>query len=84
MEREGFLHDRSGTEPLSARSPLRLRAILSGLALIAGLVVAVVFGLWGARGTGPGAGPWVVAAIGGALALIAVVDLLVIRRRSRE
>ncbi|MQA98611.1 MAG: hypothetical protein GEV11_30015 [Streptosporangiales bacterium] len=73
----------SGSEPRTARSPLRLRAILSVLALAGGVIVAVIFGPMAARGTGPGAGPWVVAGIGAGVAVIAAIDLVVIARRLR-
>jgi sterol desaturase/sphingolipid hydroxylase (fatty acid hydroxylase superfamily) len=73
----------AGTEPVTARSPLRLRAILSGVALAAAAVAGTVFLLYGLAGSGPGAAPWVVAAICGAVVMIATVDLWVIWRRSR-
>lgn len=74
----------SGEEPLSARSPLRLRAVLSVIALVAGAAAAVVFGLGAASGAGPGRGPWVATVISGGVAVIAAVDLWVIWRRTRS
>ncbi|HEU5157468.1 MAG TPA: DUF6343 family protein [Streptosporangiaceae bacterium] len=66
----------SGTEPLTARSPLRLRAVLSVLALIGGTALAVVFGI-----SGDGAARWVMVVLGAGIALIAAIDLGVIARR---
>ncbi|XVQ15292.1 DUF6343 family protein [Spirillospora sp. CA-255316] len=70
-----------GDEPLTARSPLRLRAVLSTVALLAGAVAAVLFAVAGSRGGGPG--PWTAAAICAVIALVALVDLVVIARRAR-
>ncbi|GAA4145698.1 DUF6343 family protein [Actinomadura keratinilytica] len=70
-----------GDEPLTARSPLRLRAVLSGIALLAGTVAAVLFALSAAHARD--AGPWVAAAICAAVALIAASDLVAIARRAR-
>ncbi|GLW67404.1 hypothetical protein Arub01_56470 [Actinomadura rubrobrunea] len=70
-----------GDEPSTARSPLRLRAVLSGVALVAGAAAAVLFALSGARGRDPG--PWVAAAICAAVAVIAAIDLVAIARRAR-
>lgn len=72
---------REGDEPLTARSPLRLRQVLSVIALVAGIAAAVYFGIRGAQGGGPGAGPWVAAGISAAVAVIAAIDLWVIARR---
>jgi hypothetical protein len=69
----------SGTEPVAARSPLRLRAVLSAVALAGGTALAVVFGL-----SGIGTAGWVVVAIGAGTALIAAIDLWVIARRARR
>jgi len=70
---------RQGTEPLSARSPLRLRAVLSIIALVGGTALAVAF--WVA---GSGTAAWIVIAIGIGTAVIAVIDLWVIARRARR
>ncbi|MEU6040017.1 DUF6343 family protein [Actinomadura sp. NPDC047616] len=70
-----------GDEPLTARSPLGLRAVLSGVALVAGAVAAVLFGLSAAHARD--AGPWVATAICATVALIAAIDLVVIARRAR-
>jgi hypothetical protein len=68
-----------GSEPLSARSPLRLRAIMSGAALVIAVAAAIVFAL-GAQGDGS----WAAAGICAAVAVIAAVDLVVIARRARS
>jgi Family of unknown function (DUF6343) len=80
---EGPRHHRQprGSEPVTARSPLRLRAVMSAIALIAGVVAAVLFGLVADREDSTGA--WIAAAICAALALIALTDLVVIARRFR-
>lgn len=70
---------RTGTEPATARSPLRLRMILAGFGLVACLVLA---GWAWAQATGRAAGPLrgvAVLAIVGALS--AIVDLVVLRHR---
>jgi hypothetical protein len=76
----------AGTEPVTARSPLRLRALLSAAALVGGTALAVVFGLSASRGSTPGerTGAWVVTAIGAVTAVIALIDLYVIARRARR
>jgi len=74
----------TGSEPLTARSPLRLRAVMSGIALVAAVAAGVVFAVLAITGREPGAGPWVVVAICAVVAIIAVVDLWVIRRRARS
>ncbi|GAA2439174.1 hypothetical protein GCM10010191_63110 [Actinomadura vinacea] len=70
-----------GDEPRTARSPLRLRAVLSAIALFAGAVAATVFAIAAVRGDGPGA--WTAAAICAVVALTAAADLVVIARRAR-
>jgi hypothetical protein len=71
-----------GTEPVTARSPLRLRAGMSAIALVAGTVAAVLFMLDERGDGGPGSG--VAAVICAVLALIALIDLIVIARRFRS
>jgi hypothetical protein len=71
-----------GTEPLTARSPLGVRAVLSGLALVGGIAAAVFFGVHAAEGGRPRTGLWAVTAVCGAVAVLAAVDLWVIWRRS--
>lgn len=77
-----FKRERSGTEPVTARSPLRVRALLSGVALPLAVIATVFFVVRGARS---GAAVWwVEAAIAAAVAVVAAVDLVVIRKRMRE
>ncbi|TYC16901.1 hypothetical protein FXF65_07710 [Actinomadura syzygii] len=66
---------------MTARSPLRLRAILSGIALVGTAAAAVLFAVRAQSGGGDGA--WAAAAICAGVALIAALDLVVIARRSR-
>ncbi|MFK4155443.1 DUF6343 family protein [Streptomyces fungicidicus] len=74
---------RTGTEPVTARSPL-LAAVFLPL-FVAG---AVLFGAWAAlsgAGDSPGRGPLILlAAVCGVLALTALLDLLVVLRRLRR
>jgi hypothetical protein len=70
-----------GSEPVTARSPLRLRAVMSAVALVAGVVAAVLFALVANRDGSTGF--WVATAICAVLALIALTDLAVITRRFR-
>ncbi|WP_214321326.1 DUF6343 family protein [Nonomuraea sediminis] len=74
-----WLRHREGTEPLSARSPVRARRILSVIALVAA-VAAVVFCVKRLAVTGQAVWVWE-AAIAGAVAVIAAIDLVVLRRR---
>lgn len=78
-----WLRNRAGTEPATARSPVRIRRILSLIALVLA-VAAVVFFVSRAMSTGAELWIWE-AAIAAAVAVIAAVDLLVLRhRRSRR
>jgi hypothetical protein len=84
----GRRHPRTGTEPITAQSPLRLRLLLSGIFLPVFAAATVLFALW-AAGSGaddtPGPGPLTaMAVVCGALALFAAVDLIVVRRRLRR
>ncbi|MEO3871749.1 DUF6343 family protein [Nonomuraea sp. B12E4] len=74
-----WLRNRRGTEPLSARSPLRARRILSLVALVLGVVIAVLFAVLAMR-TGAEVWRWE-AAIAAAVAVVAAIDLLVLRHR---
>ena len=77
-----WLRNREGTEPLTARSPLRARRVLSLVALVLGVIAAVFFAVQ-AMSTGEEVWRWE-AAIAAAVAVIAAIDLLVLRhRRSR-
>jgi membrane protein YdbS with pleckstrin-like domain len=78
-----WLRNRAGTEPTTARSPVRVRRILSLAALVLATVAAVFF-VSRAVSTGEEVWAWE-AAIAAAVAVIAAVDLLVLRhRRSRR
>ncbi|MEW2360288.1 DUF6343 family protein [Spirillospora sp. NPDC029432] len=68
----------SGSEPLAARSALGLRATLSGTALVLALAAMVFFAV-----VADGPGTSVAAVICAVVALVALVDLGVIARRSR-
>ncbi|MFG2267172.1 DUF6343 family protein [Streptomyces sp. NPDC048720] len=79
---------RTGAEPVTARSPLRLRRLLSAVFLPLFAAAAAVLALWAAR-TGPGDSPGsapltVLAVICGVLALAAALDLAVVTRRLRR
>ncbi|MFG2679932.1 DUF6343 family protein [Streptomyces sp. NPDC048392] len=78
----------TGTEPVRARSALRLRLLLSAVFLPLFLAGAAFFGVW-AAGTGAGGSPGrgmlvVIAVVCGALALLAGADVLVVARRLRS
>ncbi|MBF8192904.1 hypothetical protein ITP53_45955 [Nonomuraea sp. K274] len=74
-----WLRNREGTEPVSARSPLRARRLLSWVALILGVAAAVFFAVR-AMSTGAEVWRWE-AAIAAVVAVIAALDLLVLRHR---
>lgn len=69
------MHMRTGNEPVTARSPLRLRWWLSLWGLLWAAGGTAVFSLAGRPG-------W--AAACGALALLAAVDLVVVTRHIRQ
>ncbi|NJQ02636.1 hypothetical protein HCK00_19340 [Streptomyces sp. PLAI1-29] len=81
--------ERTGTEPVTARSALGLRLVLAAVYTPLFVLGAVVFSLWAAS-AGPGSVPSgdglaVVAGVCAALAVLAAVDLVVVvRRRRRE
>jgi hypothetical protein len=80
-------HVRTGTEPVTAYSALRLRLLLSGIFLPFFLVLTVLFAVWWA-GTDSGDSPspaelGTLTAVCAVLGLIAAVDLVVILRRRR-
>ncbi|MGR6923412.1 DUF6343 family protein [[Actinomadura] parvosata] len=74
-----WLRNREGTEPVTARSPLRARRALSLAALVLGVVAAVFFAVQAMR-TGQEVWSWE-AAIAAAVAVIAAIDLVVLRNR---
>ncbi|MFJ4686793.1 DUF6343 family protein [Streptomyces sp. NPDC088789] len=86
--RSGTRVPRSGTEPVTARSPLRLRKLLSGIFLPLFVAGTVLFAVWAAL-SGPGDSPGravtvTLAAVCAALALTAALDLVVLARRGRQ
>ncbi|MEU6060174.1 DUF6343 family protein [Streptomyces sp. NPDC047097] len=66
---------RTGSEPSTARSPLRFRLVLSGWGLLWAVGGTVAFVLLGQTG-------WAVAC--GVLALLALVDMAVVVARMRQ
>lgn len=81
-------HARTGSEPVTARSDLRLRAILSACGVPVFAAAAALFAWWAAtsdsRSSPSDTLLSVLAGVCALLALLAAVDLLVIRRRARE
>lgn len=81
---------RTGTEPATAQSALRLRVVLSGAALPLFAAGAVLIGLWAANSQpGPGQSPSrgvlvALAVVCGAVALVAALDLWALNRRLRR
>ncbi|MGX4689038.1 DUF6343 family protein [Streptomyces sp. JNUCC 63] len=78
-------HRRTGTEPRTARSPLRLRLLLASVFFPLFIAGTVLFATWSAGST-PNDSPsdTVLATLSGicaALALTAVVDLAIVIRR---
>jgi len=74
--------DRDGTEPATARSPLRLRMVLAAFGGVVCTGVAVV--AWSLRGEGHRTAMTVVMVVAVAAAGGAGIDLLVVRRRWRH
>ncbi|MGW2215733.1 DUF6343 family protein [Nonomuraea sp. NPDC001684] len=74
-----WLRNRAGTEPVTARSPLRARRVLSWIALVVAAAAAVFF-VTRAMATGQQVWVWE-AALAAAVAVVAAVDLAVLRRR---
>jgi hypothetical protein len=79
---------RAGTEPVTARSALGLRLLLSAVFLPVFVALTVFFALWAADagpGESPSRGALVATTVVFALvALLAAVDLLVVLRRRRR
>lgn len=79
---------RTGTEPVTARSPLRLRRLLAGIFLALFLAGCALFAMAAAQadpGDSPGRGPLILlAVVSGVLALTALANLLVVRHRLRR
>jgi membrane protein YdbS with pleckstrin-like domain len=76
--------DRSGTEPSRARSPLKLRTVLSAVALPLALVGMVYFGYRALTERDDTTVWWAEAVILALVSVIAAIDLVVLRRRRRE
>ncbi|GAB2919555.1 DUF6343 family protein [Nonomuraea fastidiosa] len=74
-----WLRDRSGTEPVTARSALSVRRVLSIIALVLAVAAAVFFVVQ-AMNTGEQVWIWE-AVIAAVVAVVAAVDLLVLRHR---
>lgn len=79
---------RTGTEPVTARSPLGLRLVLSAVYVPVFLVATVGFAIWAAH-SDPGSSPTgtVLSILAGGCAVLTVVaaaDLLVVLRRRRR
>ncbi|MFF3358800.1 DUF6343 family protein [Streptomyces sp. NPDC002917] len=78
-------HRRAGTEPLTARSDLVLRTVLSTAALVVFALATAGFAWWAtssSRDSSPSSTVLgVLATVCGVLLLVAVLDLAVIRRR---
>ncbi|MCK1815709.1 DUF6343 family protein [Streptomyces sp. XM4011] len=81
-------HRRTGTEPITAKSDLPLRRLLSLIFLPLFAAGTVLLAIWAANsdsGSSPGRAPLLTLAIVcGVLTVVAFLDLLVIRRRRRE
>ncbi|MFG3115034.1 DUF6343 family protein [Streptomyces sp. NPDC048197] len=79
---------RSGTEPVTARSPLQLRLVLSAAAVVVFGAGTACFAVWSAAaGTQDSPGPTallVLAVVCGVLVLLAALDLVVLLRRIRR
>ncbi|MQY34302.1 hypothetical protein SRB17_22680 [Streptomyces sp. RB17] len=89
--RSGVFGDRfprTGTEPATARSALRLRQLLSAVFLPLFAAATAGFAVWAAHsgpGDSPGGGPLtVLAVVCGVLALAAALHLTVVTRRRRR
>ncbi|MFX4294205.1 DUF6343 family protein [Streptomyces bohaiensis] len=83
-----FRNPRTGTEPITARSDLTLRLVLSWVFAPLFLVLTVGFAVWWGM-TGPGDSPnrgelGLLVAAGAVLTLLAVIDLVVVTRRLRQ
>ncbi|MFD8544834.1 DUF6343 family protein [Streptomyces sp. NPDC059649] len=79
---------RSGSEPVTARSPLRLRLVLSAAAVVVFGAGTARFAVWSAA-SGPQDSPGptvllVLAVVCAVLVLVAALDLVVLLRRIRR
>ncbi|MBJ6642477.1 hypothetical protein H4N48_03270 [Streptomyces sp. BSE7-9] len=84
----GRRYPRTGTEPVTARSALRLRLLLASVFLPIFVAGTVLFAVWAAgadEGDSPGSGPLTfLAVVCGVLVLTAALDLGVVLRRLRR
>jgi membrane protein YdbS with pleckstrin-like domain len=71
--------DRAGSEPANARSPLTLRAILAGAAVVFCVVAAALVSVFDAGGSPT----WLVTLLL-VVAVVSVIDLAVVLRRLRR
>ncbi|WP_207930452.1 DUF6343 family protein [Streptomyces hainanensis] len=87
MSRGRGRHARTGTEPLTAYSDIRLRILLSAIFTPLFAAGTIAFAVWlGAGGShsGPGRGPLIALTVGCAvLTLAAATDLTILLRRRR-
>ncbi|MFJ4057626.1 DUF6343 family protein [Streptomyces albogriseolus] len=89
--RSGFVGrrwERTGTEPVTARSALGLRLLLSAFFTPLFVAAAVLFAVWSVQ-SGPGSSPTssqlaVLAGVCAALAVFSAADLIVVLRRRRR
>ncbi|WP_078947570.1 DUF6343 family protein [Streptomyces griseus] len=89
--RSGFIgrrFERTGTEPVTARSSLGLRLLLAICYTPLFIAASALFAVWSSQST-PGSSPTssqlaALSGVCGALALISAVDLVVILRRRRS
>jgi len=73
---------RTGTEPRTARSPLRLRLVLSAVVLPLALLATIYFGAAALR---TGETVWTIEAVlTGLIAIVAAIDIVVLIRRLRR
>jgi hypothetical protein len=84
----GRRRPRTGTEPMTARSALRLRLLLSAIYTPLFLAGAVLFAVWAARsdaGSSPSSGALgAVAIVCAVMSLLALTDLMVVQHRRRS
>jgi hypothetical protein len=76
-------HRPSGSEPASARSAYTLRTVLATAGGAFCAAAAVLFAVLALDGDGAAGTAWAAAVVFGLLALAALADLVVIRRRRR-
>ncbi|MEU6083518.1 DUF6343 family protein [Streptomyces sp. NPDC047108] len=86
--RNGRRRPRTGTEPVTARSALRLRKLLAVIYTPVFLAGAVLFAIWASRsdaGSTPSSGALgAIAIVCAVLSLLALTDLMVVEHRIRR